>query len=266
MELANILELIHAVSDSDLTEFNLQDDTLNISMSKEKTIVQQMAVNTDPADAQQYQPVVQQAVHVESVNAVNDEVQTGSVVKSPLVGTYYAASSPENPPFVKVGDKVSKGQVLGIVEAMKLMNEIESEFDGTVKEILVENEQMVEFGQPMFVIEQKKEVKNYETYNKRNHGDHSPQTPVLPGVLIVEALAQTGAVAILSKPENKGKIAYFASINNAKFKNKVVPGDTLTLEVEIIKEKGPMGVGKAKATNQDGKVAVIAELTFAVGA
>ena len=88
----------------------------------------------------------------------------------------------------------------------------------------------------------------------------------LPGVLIVEALAQTGAVAILSKPENKGKIAYFASINNAKFKNKVVPGDTLTLEVEIIKEKGPMGVGKAKATNQDGKVAVIAELTFAVGA
>ena len=147
MELANILELIHAVSDSDLTEFNLQDDTLNISMSKEKTIVQQMA------DAQQYQPVVQQAVHVESVNAVNDEVQTGSVVKSPLVGTYYAASSPENPPFVKVGDKVSKGQVLGIVEAMKLMNEIESEFDGTVKEILVENEQMVEFGQPMFVIE-----------------------------------------------------------------------------------------------------------------
>ena len=96
---------------------------------------------------------MQQAVHVESVNAVNDEVQAGSVVKSPLVGTYYAASSPENPPFVKVGDKVSKGQVLGIVEAMKLMNEIESEFDGTVKEILVENEQMVEFGQPMFVIE-----------------------------------------------------------------------------------------------------------------
>ena len=95
---------------------------------------------------------------------------------------------------------------------------------------------------------------------------HFPQEPVMPGVLIIEALAQTGAVAILSKPENKGKIAYFASINNAKFKNKVVPGDTLTLEVEIIREKGPMGIGKAKATNQDGKVAVIAELTFAVGA
>ena len=101
------------------------------------------------------------------------------------------------------------------------------------------------------------------TYNEPHFAGHFPQEPVMPGVLIVEALAQTGAVAILSKPENKGKIAYFASINNAKFKNKVVPGDTLTLEVEIIKEKGPMGVGKAKATNQDGKVAVIAELTFA---
>ena len=104
------------------------------------------------------------------------------------------------------------------------------------------------------------------SYNEPFFAGHFPQEPVMPGVLIIEALAQTGAVAILSKPENKGKIAYFASINNAKFKNKVVPGDTLTLEVEIIKEKGPMGVGRAKATNQDGKVAVIAELTFAVGA
>lgn len=87
----------------------------------------------------------------------------------------------------------------------------------------------------------------------------------MPGVLIVEALAQTGAVAILSKPENKGRIAYFGAINSAKFKNKVQPGDVLTLEVEIIKEKGPIGVGKAKAVNQEGKVAVIAELTFAIG-
>ena len=69
------------------------------------------------------------------------------------------------------------------------------------------------------------------TYNEPYFAGHFPQEPVMPGVLIIEALAQTGAVAILSKPENKGKIAYFASINNAKFKNKVVPGDTLTLEV-----------------------------------
>lgn len=104
------------------------------------------------------------------------------------------------------------------------------------------------------------------TYNEPFFGGHFPQEPVMPGVLIVEALAQTGAVAILSKPKNKGKIAYFGAINNAKFKTKVVPGDVLSLEVEIIKEKGPIGVGRAKAVNQDGKVAVVAELTFAVGA
>lgn len=104
------------------------------------------------------------------------------------------------------------------------------------------------------------------TYNEPFFGGHFPQEPVMPGVLIVEALAQTGAVAILSKPENKGKIAYFGAINNAKFKTKVVPGDVLSLEVEIIKEKGPIGVGRAKAVNQDGKVAVVAELTFAIGA
>ena len=87
----------------------------------------------------------------------------------------------------------------------------------------------------------------------------------MPGVLQIEALAQVGAVAILSKPENKGKTAYFGAINNAKFKNKVVPGDVLTLEVEIIKEKGPVGIGKAVAKNQDGKVTVMGEMTFMIG-
>ena len=158
MELSNIIELIHAVSDSNLTQFNLQDGNLNISMSAEKTIVQQVAANTDAALSVQCQPVMQPAAQSAVQNQITGQASgtetfTGNVVKSPLVGAYYAASSPESVPFVKVGDKVSKGQVLGIVEAMKLMNEIESEFDGTVKEILVENEQMVEFGQPMFVIE-----------------------------------------------------------------------------------------------------------------
>ena len=164
MELSNILELIHAVSDSNLTQFNLQDGNLNISMSAEKTIVQQAAANADAvAFAAQYQAAVQPVLQSVPQSAVqnnagagassSEEPLTGNIVKSPLVGTYYAASSPDSAPFVKVGDNVTKGQVLGIVEAMKLMNEIESEFDGTVKEILVENEQMVEFGQPMFVIE-----------------------------------------------------------------------------------------------------------------
>ena len=102
------------------------------------------------------------------------------------------------------------------------------------------------------------------SYNEPYFAGHFPGEPVMPGVLIVEALAQVGAVAILSQPDFKGKTAYFGSINSAKFKQKVVPGDVLTLETEIIKTKGPIGVGSAKAY-VDGKLAVQAELTFAVG-
>ncbi len=93
---------------------------------------------------------------------------------------------------------------------------------------------------------------------------HFPGNPVMPGVLIMEALAQVGAVAILSQPEWKGKTAYFAGIDKAKFRRKVLPGDVLMLEMTIIKVKGPVGVGKAVAT-VDGKVAAQAELTFAIG-
>ena len=103
------------------------------------------------------------------------------------------------------------------------------------------------------------------TYNESQFAGHFPQEPVMPGVLMVEALAQVGAVAILSVEENKGKTAYFGAINNAKFKQKVVPGDRLKLECEIIKQKGPVGIGKAVATNAEGKVAVSAELTFMIG-
>lgn len=93
---------------------------------------------------------------------------------------------------------------------------------------------------------------------------HFPQEPVMPGVLTVEALAQVGAVAILSKEENKGKIAYFGGINKCKFKGKISPGDKVKLETKIIRAKGPMGVGEATAS-VDGKVVVSAELTFMVG-
>ena len=92
---------------------------------------------------------------------------------------------------------------------------------------------------------------------------HFPQQHVMPGVLIVEALAQVGAIAILTEEENKGKIAFFGGIKNARFKKQVIPGDVLEMECEIISQKGPIGTGKAVA-KVDGKVAVVAELTFAV--
>ncbi len=92
---------------------------------------------------------------------------------------------------------------------------------------------------------------------------HFPGNPIMPGVLIVEALAQTGAVAILSEEENKGKNALFGGIDKLRFKKTVVPGDKLKLEVKIIKRKGPVGIGEAIATI-NGKIVAKGELTFAV--
>ncbi len=107
-------------------------------------------------------------------------------------------------------------------------------------------------------------AKKCVSYNEPYFGGHFPGEPVMPGVLIIEALAQTGAVAMLALEENKGKTAYFAGITSAKFKQKVTPGDVLLLETEIIRQKGPLGVGKATAT-VDGKTVCVAELTFAIG-
>ena len=101
------------------------------------------------------------------------------------------------------------------------------------------------------------------SYNEPFFAGHFPQEPVMPGVLILEALAQTGAVAILSLEENKGKIGYLAGIQSAKFKQKVFPGDVLYLETTIIKKKGPIGIGLAIAKVNE-KIVAQAELTFAI--
>lgn len=99
--------------------------------------------------------------------------------------------------------------------------------------------------------------------NEMHFCGHFPQQHVMPGVLIIEALAQVGAIALLTEEENKGKIAYFGGIKNARFKKQVIPGDVLEMECELTERKGPVGYGKAVA-KVDGKVAVVCELTFAV--
>ncbi len=151
MEFEQIIQLIKTVSDSSLTEFKIEDGDVKISMKTDK------GAKGIPVMTECSVPVMQGAAISPKLPQTETSPAAGAmqknVVKSPLVGTFYASNSPEAEPLVQVGDTVKKGQTLGIVEAMKLMNEIESEFDGTVTEILVENEQVVEYGQPMFVIE-----------------------------------------------------------------------------------------------------------------
>jgi len=96
---------------------------------------------------------VAQSVSFEAANTAENTKVAGHTVTSPLVGTFYSAPSPDSPSFVNVGDRVKKGQVIGIIEAMKLMNELESDFDGVIKEILVKDEDVVEYGQPLFILE-----------------------------------------------------------------------------------------------------------------
>jgi 3-hydroxyacyl-[acyl-carrier-protein] dehydratase len=107
-------------------------------------------------------------------------------------------------------------------------------------------------------------IKNV-TANEEFFNGHFPDYPVMPGVLIIEALAQVGAVAILKPEENRGRLAFFAGIDNCRFKRQVVPGDQLRLEVEMTRVRGSIGKGKAIAT-VDGELACEAELTFALGA
>lgn len=138
----------------------------------------------------------------------------------------------------------------------------------TAKEIM----EVIPHRQPFMLIDTIEELeegkrvvaKKCVSYNEPFFAGHFPQEPVMPGVLIVEAMAQAGAVAILKQPDFQGKTVYFAALNNVKFKGKVVPGDVLMLEVEIIKVKGPIGVGSGK-TYVDGKLVTQAELTFAIG-
>ena len=169
MEFEQILKLVDHVSASHLESFCYESDGLKLTLNNKiaPVIVPGMMQNsavfgaeTAPNSTVSHtsetvlnSTVPSSAKTVQNTAAPSSaEEPEGNIVKSPLVGTFYAAPSEDAPAFVKTGDKVKKGQVLAIVEAMKLMNEIESDFDGEVAEILVENGQPVEYGQPLFVV------------------------------------------------------------------------------------------------------------------
>lgn len=169
MEFEQILKLVDHVSASHLESFCYESDGLKLTLNNKiaPVIVPGMIQNSSALGTETAQhstvPSTSETVQNSTVPSSAKTVQNtaspssaeepeGNIVKSPLVGTFYAAPSEDAPAFVKLGDKVKKGQVLAIVEAMKLMNEIESDFDGEVAEILVENGQPVEYGQPLFVV------------------------------------------------------------------------------------------------------------------
>lgn len=150
MEFQNLITLINAVSESRLTELKYEEDGVKIKLSKQKGKV---AAFTEKANVQVENVSEGIKEHTaESTAEAGTKKTDGKEVTSPLVGTFYAAPAEDAPAFVKVGDTVKKGQTLAIVEAMKLMNEIESDYDGTIAEIYVENGAPVEFGQPLFRI------------------------------------------------------------------------------------------------------------------
>ena len=154
MEMEKMIELIDAVSKSDLTGFKYEEEGIKLHLSKKENtcyVTENLsapvnAVTTSAAE-------IKKAAEGDQISGTcAEEIPVGNVVESPLVGTFYAAPAEDAESFVKVGDRVEKGQTLGIVEAMKLMNEIESDYSGTVAEILVNNQEGVEYGQPLFRI------------------------------------------------------------------------------------------------------------------
>ncbi len=147
MKFEDIKELIEIFSDSDLAQLKLKEKDFSIEMQKGGGVV---TVQNTPA------PIVQSVAPAQSETTpaqIAEEPKSGELIVSPMVGTFYAAPSPDSPPFVKVGDTVRKGQTLCILEAMKIMNELEAEFDCKILEVLVEDGEPVEYDKPLFRVE-----------------------------------------------------------------------------------------------------------------
>ena len=153
MEYEDLKKLIELLQDSDITELQLEKDGTKVRLKREKLLSSfDLGAFTRPPAAPA--PPVQSAGEAEAASVEAEEDSHRLVtITAPLVGTFYRSSTPDADSFVEVGDRVKKGQVICIVEAMKLMNEIESESDGQILKILVENGQPVEYGEPLFLVE-----------------------------------------------------------------------------------------------------------------
>ncbi|MBR1445060.1 MAG: acetyl-CoA carboxylase biotin carboxyl carrier protein [Firmicutes bacterium] len=165
MEYDKIKDLIYTIESSNIADFEMQlEGDIYIRMNKgngsaevtksEKKTAAGEEKTSKKAEAEKNQKSESETVS-EPITIIPDddeEEKEGDIITSPMVGTFYRSASPNDPPFKKVGDKVAKGEVVCIIEAMKIMNEITSKFDGEIAEILVENEEMVEFDQPLFRI------------------------------------------------------------------------------------------------------------------
>ena len=153
MDLRKLKTLIDLVAESDISELEVTEGEGKVRIVKASTQqpqqVMYMPQQSMPQGNYSHAPA---PVHAAAVAAVVDEVPAGHIIKSPMVGTFYRSSAPGSPTFVEIGSTVKEGDTLCIIEAMKLLNEIESDFSGVVKQILVENGQPVEFGQPLFII------------------------------------------------------------------------------------------------------------------
>ena len=154
MEFENLVKLIETVSASGLTGFQYEEKGMKIKLSKDVSGGAQVVSATDAKEQSIQSAAVLKTQETQSISVTETEgISTqpeGKLIRSPLVGTFYAAPAEDADAFVAVGDMVKKGQTLAIVEAMKLMNEIESEFDGVIEEVLEENGQPVEYNQPLF--------------------------------------------------------------------------------------------------------------------
>lgn len=167
MDLKLIKNLLTMISDSDVNEVSIEEGEFKIKIKKQPDVVQMRgsapvnymqlpdnpSVGQNPVAAAPSAPAPSAAPADETKTAKNEQSSKTVIIKSPIVGTWYEASAPDQDPFVQIGSKITKGKTLCIIEAMKIMNEIESEYDGKIVNILVNNAQPVEFDQPLFEIE-----------------------------------------------------------------------------------------------------------------